>query len=99
MDRHYRNTVDDPTQIDQFWKLTPEAILGDRKLVVELPAKGSLEWPSKASLKELVWAKPMTHAAGEIGVSDVALRKRCVLLGIPLPPRGHWIRSGAVGGG
>lgn len=33
------------------------------------------------------------HAAKEIGVSDVALRKHCVKLGIEMPTPGHWARQ------
>jgi len=47
---------------------------------------------SRFELYELVWAKPMTHLAKELGLSDVGLRKICVKYGIPLPPRGHWAR-------
>ena len=35
---------------------------------------------SLVELYELVWAKPMTHLAKELG-----LRKICVKFGIPLP--------------
>jgi len=47
---------------------------------------------SRVELYELVWAKPMTHLAKELGLSDVGLRKICVKFGIPLPLRGHWAR-------
>lgn len=47
---------------------------------------------SRFELYELVWAKPMTHLAKELGLSDVGLRKICVKFGIPLPPRGHWAK-------
>jgi hypothetical protein len=47
---------------------------------------------SRVELFELVWAKPMTHLAKELGLSDVGLRKICVKFGIPLPPRGYWAR-------
>lgn len=47
---------------------------------------------SRVELFELVWAKPMTHLAKELGLSDVGLRKICVKFGIPLPLRGHWAR-------
>lgn len=48
--------------------------------------------PAKAALREPVWSKPPVHAAKEIGVSDVALKKHCVKAGIDLPPAGYWIR-------
>lgn len=47
---------------------------------------------SRTELFELVWAKPMTHLAKELGLSDVGLRKICVKFGIPLPARGYWAR-------
>jgi hypothetical protein len=47
---------------------------------------------SRIELYELVWAKPMTHLAKELGLSDVGLRKICVKYGIPLPARGYWSR-------
>jgi hypothetical protein len=47
---------------------------------------------SRVELYELVWSKPMTHLAKELGLSDVGLRKICVKFGIPLPPRGYWAR-------
>lgn len=47
---------------------------------------------SRVELFELVWSKPMTHLAKELGPSDVGLRKICIKYGIPLPPRGYWAR-------
>ena len=47
---------------------------------------------SRVELFELVWSKPMTHLANELGLSDVGLRKICVKYGIPLPARGYWAR-------
>jgi len=47
---------------------------------------------SRIDLYKLVWAKPMTHLAKELGLSDVGLRKICVKYGIPLPQRGYWSR-------
>ena len=93
LDRHYRKTVDDLKLVDQFWKLTPEAILADKTLTVKLPVKERVGWPSKTALRSLVWSKPLVHAAEDIGVSNVALKKHCVKVGIDLPPAGHWIRQ------
>lgn len=47
---------------------------------------------SREELFDLVWAKPMTHLAGQFGISDVALAKKCRKLGIPCPERGYWAR-------
>lgn len=48
------------------------------------------DWPSDKALAKLVWAKPSTIIAKELGVSDTAIKKRCRARGIPKPPRGYW---------
>jgi hypothetical protein len=47
---------------------------------------------SRQALYDLVWSKPMTEVAAELGVSDVALAKRCASVEVPVPPRGYWAR-------
>ncbi len=91
MDRNYRNSIDDPAVIERFWNLTPKRVKKLVKVAVKLPSAQKVDWPDASSLKKLVWRLPMSRAAQTIGVSDVALRKRCLSLGIALPPRGHWI--------
>lgn len=91
MDQHYRNLIDDEIAVEKFWDLTPEKILKERTEVA-IPARKRVDWPSKAKLKKLVWQKPLVHAAKEIGVSDVALKKHCLKLAVELPPRGHWLK-------
>ena len=49
----------------------------------------------RTELYELVWSKPMYQAAKDCGVSDVALRKICRALKVPIPSRGHWLRAEA----
>lgn len=39
-----------------------------------------------------VWKEPMTSLSKRYGVSDVALRKQCKNMGIPLPKAGHWMK-------
>ena len=51
-----------------------------------MPSAKRVEWPGKPVLEKLVWQKPLIHAAAEIGVSDVALKKHRLKLGIELPP-------------
>ena len=55
--------------------------------------KCQVDWPDKGRLKKLMWQRPLCHSAAVIGVSDVALGKHCVKLGIDLPRRGHWVRD------
>jgi integrase len=92
MNRHYRDTIDDEKTVLEFWSLTPEKLRG-KPPEVEMEIKRRVNWPDKKALKTLVWAKPLIHAAKDIGVSDVALKKHCVKLGIELPKHGHWAKG------
>lgn len=47
---------------------------------------------TRAELYEMVWSKPMTHVAADLGISDVAVAKRCRQVHVPVPPRGYWAR-------
>ena len=46
----------------------------------------------RAELYEEIWKEPVRTVARRYGVSDVALRKICRRLNVPLPGRGHWAR-------
>ena len=92
MNRHYRDTIDDENMIKEFWSLTPAKVIA-KAPDIKLPAtQHTIEWPTTTQLKKLVWQKPMVHVAADLGISDVAVKKRCVKLGIELPPRGHWLK-------
>jgi hypothetical protein len=45
---------------------------------------------TRTELYDLVWSKPMTAVAKELGLSDVAVGKRCRAVQVPVPPRGYW---------
>lgn len=45
---------------------------------------------SKEELELLVWQEPTSSLSKRLGVSDVAVAKRCKRLGISKPPRGYW---------
>jgi hypothetical protein len=49
----------------------------------------------RAKLYEEVWAEAVTTVAKRYGISDVALRKICKQLAVPLPPLGYWARVAA----
>lgn len=51
---------------------------------------------TREELYDLVWAEPMQTLAARWGISDVALKKRCVRMRIPTPHRGYWAKK-AVG--
>lgn len=50
---------------------------------------------TREELHELVWSQPMRTLAASIGISDVALAKRCRTANVPVPPRGWWARKEA----
>ena len=50
---------------------------------------------SRESLYKLVWAKPRTQLAREMGVSEVWIGKQCRALDVPMPPRGYWANLAA----
>jgi hypothetical protein len=49
----------------------------------------------RAKLYEEVWAEAVTTVAKRYGISDVALRKICRQLAVPLPPLGYWAKIAA----
>jgi hypothetical protein len=50
---------------------------------------------TREELYERVWSKPATELAAELGISDVALSKRCKKLNVPKPSLGYWARIAA----
>lgn len=90
MNRHYRDVIDDDGIIAKFWSLTPEKLFANPP-EVKIAINHQVDWPDQDELARLVWEKPLSHAAAELRVSDVALRKKCLKLGIKLPNRGYWL--------
>ncbi|MEX0997814.1 MAG: hypothetical protein WDZ45_12250 [Flavobacteriaceae bacterium] len=45
---------------------------------------------TREELYNLVWQKPLTHIAKELGYSDNGVRKVCLKHNIPLPKAGYW---------
>lgn len=52
-----------------------------------------VERPSKEELERIIWLKPTTHIAKELGVSDKAIEKWCKAYKIQKPPRGYWAKK------
>lgn len=50
---------------------------------------------TRQALYDLLWSKPKTTVATELGLSDVGLGKICREANIPIPPRGYWARISA----
>lgn len=52
-----------------------------------------IAWPSNEELSKMIWEKPRTKLALELGVTDAAIGKRCKNLGIQQPARGYWTKK------
>ena len=54
--------------------------------------------PSREELLQMVWDKPFLQLSKELGVSDVAIKKWCMKMDIPVPGRGYWrkIEAGII---
>ena len=50
---------------------------------------------TREALYDLIWSKPKTALAKELGLSDVALGKACANGRVPVPPCGYWAARGA----
>lgn len=50
---------------------------------------------TREELHAQVWSQPMRTLAKTMGISDVALAKRCRAANVPVPPRGWWARKEA----
>ena len=50
---------------------------------------------TRKELYELVWTKPRSQIAKELGVSDVWINKMCRRMNVPAPPRGYWANLAA----
>lgn len=46
----------------------------------------------RKKLYDEIWTEPMTSVAKRYKISDVGLRKICVKLAVPVPPRGYWAK-------
>lgn len=52
---------------------------------------------TRAELYDLVWSRPRTALAKDLGISDVAIGKHCALANVPKPPVGYWAKLSAGG--
>lgn len=50
---------------------------------------------TREQIYDLVWSKPMTQVASDLGISDVMLGKICKKRNIPRPQRGYWANLGS----
>jgi hypothetical protein len=50
---------------------------------------------TRRAMYDLVWSRPMTNVAEDLGISDVALKNICDKHRIPRPQRGYWAKRDA----
>ena len=50
---------------------------------------------TRRAMYDLVWSRPMTKVAEDLGISDVGLKKVCDKHRVPTPPRGYWAKRDA----
>ena len=89
LQQHYIDMVPSAKEGQLFWKLTPDEVKKCKKKFVTKSPKTTkkVEWPSRAKLATMVAKDPVIKVAKSIGVSDNAVRKHCMKLGIELPRR------------
>lgn len=66
------------------------SFLNSKNISVKDYKKYNNKYPSKDTLEKLLWEKPSTEVAKDLGISDTALLKHCKKNGIEKPPRGYW---------
>ena len=76
-------------------RLTPERI-SERRSTLRGSCINILasDWSflTKKQLERLIWLKSTLELSKQLGVSDVAISKRCHREGIQKPPRGFWAK-------
>ncbi|MFD0894406.1 site-specific integrase [Luteolibacter ambystomatis] len=83
---HYRDLVDNPSEVVAYWTLSP-GVVAQALTSIQLPKSSTVEWPGNAVLAKWVQSTSLSKIGAELGVSDVAVRKRCLKQKIILPSR------------
>ena len=47
---------------------------------------------TRKELYDLVWSESLRSLSKKYNISDTALRKMCIRMGIPMPKPGHWAK-------
>ena len=99
INRHPMKNVKLPKANAEVCILTPgqlQALLN--KARTSMDDRGPWFALTNTELQKLVWCKPVTEVAEEMGVSDVAVSKRCRKVGIKTPTPGFWnkVRAGKL---
>lgn len=73
-------------------RITSKHISVFQRTGVRFKPPEKIVWPSNEELAKLVWSKPMNALAIEFGLQSNSIKRRCILRGIPRPPRAYWTR-------
>ena len=104
-DRLHKKDQTEPVSTPQYFKTKPPlprsktepsqraANAPKRKAPQRRPSK--IAWPSSEVLEKLLWEKPTSQIAKDLGVSDKAVEKHCKKLVLKKPPRGYWAKISA----
>lgn len=64
-----------------------------QKARAKVTHRSKIIWPNKEQLRRMVWERPVSSVASELGVSGSMVKKKCRSLGVNTPPRGHWRKA------
>lgn len=68
-----------------------EAPVGPRRRCLRRRGpRPAIEWPPDAEFLQMLWSKPATHIARELGCSNQLVHCRANDLGFPTPGIGYW---------
>ena len=59
----------------------------------EIGSKHKIEWPPKEIFEIILWERPTSHIAKELGTSDNMVAIYVKRLGLTKPPRGYWTKN------
>lgn len=76
------------TRINRILKENPELKFKDQKT--------KITWPSPFELQKLLWEKPTSQIANDLGISDKAVEKHAKKHGLTKPPKGYWQKQMAL---
>ena len=84
----YKNYIDFQSDIQQKLQNNDVDYINRNKSTIQTITK--INWPTIEEMTRLVFEKPTSQIAMDLGVSDVAIGKFCKKHNIPKPPRGYW---------
>jgi hypothetical protein len=70
-------------------------VVRSKMIYISYKRKTKIVWPSNEDLQRLIWEKPTSVLAKELGISDKAIEKRCKKMGITKPGLGYWQKKNA----